>query len=139
MDLNQIELVRSSWLQLKERSDYASHQFYQHLFQLEPELESLFNGDRFEQGRTLMMMLNAITTQLDNLPQLELQLRQLGERHRDYGVLSQDYAAFEQALLLTLQQNLGSCFNVETQQAWKKLFEFIRQRMLPQKSEALSA
>lgn len=140
MDQKQIELIRSSWLQLKERNEPASQQFYQQLFASEPELRVLFKGDLFEQGRKLMMMLNAAIVQLDNLPQLALQLQQLGQRHLDYGVVNTDYDAFERNLLFVFSQNLGSCFNPETQQAWQQLLTFIRQQMQsPVTSEALSA
>lgn len=129
IDLQQIELVRSSWQQLKERSDQAGSQFYGYLFSQDSELRALFKSDSFEQGRKLMMMLNAVISQLDNIEQLRPQLLQLGLRHQDYGVVESDYLAFEQALFWTLEQNLGACFNLDSQQAWRDLFLFLKQTM----------
>jgi hemoglobin-like flavoprotein len=71
-----------------------------------------------EQGRKLMMMLNTAVNGLDNLPALVEPLKNLGQRHVDYGVTDEDYGKVADAFLWTLQQGLGPEFTPEVKEAW---------------------
>ena len=45
-------------------------------------------------------------------------MRQLGQRHADYGVQPYHYETVGAALLWTLEQGLGDCFTADVRSAW---------------------
>ena len=54
MTPQQIELVQSTWDQVKPDAEKVAALFYARLFELDPSLQSLFKGDMKEQGKKLM-------------------------------------------------------------------------------------
>jgi hemoglobin-like flavoprotein len=66
-----------------------------------------------------------LTKTVNNLHQLDAILpavRQLGERHRGYGVSADHYGPVGAALLWTLEQGLGSAFTPEVKAAWSEAY-----------------
>jgi len=49
------ELVQSSFAKVAPIADQAAEMFYARLFELDPSLKSLFQGDMAEQGKRLMV------------------------------------------------------------------------------------
>src|SRR5262249_2556875 len=49
-------------------------------------------------------------------------VRQLGERHRGYGVSADHYGPVGAALLWTLEEGLGSAFTPEVKAAWSEAY-----------------
>src|SRR5215510_3863080 len=103
----QIKLVQDSFKQVAPIAETAAQLFYARLFELDPDLESLFKGNLTEQGRKLMQMLGLAVKSLDRMEQLLPVVRSLGTRHLIYGVREKDYDTVGQALLWTLRQGLG--------------------------------
>jgi hemoglobin-like flavoprotein len=64
-------------------------------------------------------------TAVNNLHQLDVILpavRDLGSRHRHYGVTTEHYAPVGAALLWTLEQGLGSRFTTDVKAAWSEAY-----------------
>ena len=118
MTPEEIYLVQSSWEKVFPISEQAAQMFYGRLFDLAPELKSLFKSDMHEQGRHLMHMIDAAVNGLEQFDQLVPTLRELGKRHVGYGVQEADYDVVGSALLWTLEQGLGKTFTHEVKQAW---------------------
>ena len=57
-------------------------------------------------------------------------LRDLGAKHKGYGVIEKHYPAVNAALLQTFEQYLKDNWTVEIQQAWTNTFDAVAQIML---------
>ncbi|MEJ2360954.1 MAG: globin family protein [Gammaproteobacteria bacterium] len=126
----QIELVKSTWSQVSPIADKAAELFYGKLFELDPELKSLFKSDMTEQGRKLMQMISTAVNSLDKLEAVVPAVENLGERHAGYGVKDKDYDTVGIALLWTLETGLGNAFTPEAKQAWTITYGVLAQTMI---------
>lgn len=118
MTPQQIALVQSTWQQVIPIKDKAAEMFYGRLFELDPGLKPLFQGDMAEQGRKLMAMIGTAVSGLVRLDQIIPAVQDLGRRHAGYGVKDNHYASVGAALLWTLETGLGPAFTPEVKQAW---------------------
>jgi len=115
----QKQLVQGTWDQVVPITDTAAELFYGKLFELDPEVKSLFNeSDMKEQGKKLMQMIGAAVKGLDSLGELVPAVQSLGKRHIKYGVKDEHYDTVATALLFTLDKGLGESFTEETKEAW---------------------
>jgi len=118
MTSQQIDLVQTSFAQVRATPDAVAALFYNKLFELDPSLRPMFRGDLTEQGRKLMQMLSFAVSSLRRLEQIVPAVEDLGRRHASYGVRDQHYATVAAALLWTLEQGLGAGFTPEVKAAW---------------------
>lgn len=138
MNSEQIQLVQSSFAEVRPIAVVAAELFYDRLFTLDPSLRPLFKGDMAHQGRMLMSMLNAAVNGLTNLDALTPVVRQLGARHVDYGVRTAHYATVGSALLWTLEQGLGDQFTPAVREAWAEAYGLLADIMQLGASEVQS-
>lgn len=136
MDSKQKDLVQSSFALVVTIAGQAADLFYDRLFEIDPELRSLFKSDLSEQKKKLMQMLVAAVRGLDDLDALVPVVRDLGARHHGYGVRDEHYDTVATALLWTLEQGLGEAFTPETREAWVEVYGILAATM---KSGARSA
>ena len=130
MTPRQIELVQRSFRSLLPITDGAAALFYTRLFELDPELRSLFHSDMKQQGQKLMVALGVIVRHLHNLGEILPGVRALAERHASYGVKSSHYATVGQALLDTLRAGLGDTFTGEVRDAWLGAYSVLSETMI---------
>ena len=136
MTPKQIELVQASWKEIAPIADDAATLFYDKLFSLDPALKPLFKGDMPQQGRKLMRMISAAVEGLGRIEALAPAVRDLGSRHRRYGVHDKDYDTVAAALLWTLGRGLGNAFTAEVEEAWIAVYGLLARTM---KSETAGA
>ena len=136
MNTSQIDLVHSTFQQVRPIADQAAALFYGRLFELDPSVRPLFKGDLARQGQMLMSMIGSAVAGLRDLPRLEPVLRQLGGRHVAYGVQDRHYATVGEALLWTLEQGLGPAFTPEVRQAWTSAYGLLAGAMQAGAKEA---
>jgi len=129
MTPEQAVLVKNSWALVTPIADKAAELFYGKLFEMDPELKSLFKGDMTEQGRKLMAMINTAVNGLDKLEAIVPAVEKLGERHVDYGVKDKDYDTVGGALLWTLEAGLGDAFTPEVKEAWTVVYTVLANTM----------
>jgi hemoglobin-like flavoprotein len=103
-------------------ADTAAALFYQRLFEIAPQVKPLFKGDIKAQGKKLMTMINTVVLGLDSFEALAPTIRDLGKRHKAYGVKDADYDSVGAALLWTLEQGLKDKFTTRTKEAWTKAY-----------------
>ena len=124
------ELVQSSFAKVAPIADQAAEIFYARLFELDPSLKSLFQGDMVAQGKRLMGMIAAAVQGLDDLESLVPVVQDLGRRHRRYGVAAKHYDTVGQALLDTLAKGLGEAFTDDTRRAWTTVYGVLSTTMI---------
>jgi hemoglobin-like flavoprotein len=118
MNDHTIALVRESFDLIEPIAPQAGALFYANLFEADPSLQRLFNGDAAAQGAKLMQMVALAVARLDQPEVLQPLLRQLGQRHAGYGVQHAHYDTVGAALLKTLYQGLGVAYTPEVEEAW---------------------
>lgn len=136
MTPEQIKMVKASWEKVLPISEQAAELFYGKLFELDPELKSLFKSDMKEQGRKLMSMINTAVNSLTALEQVVPAVQAMGRRHVGYGVKDEDYDTVGAALLWTLGQGLGDAFTDEVKEAWTVTYTVLANTMKDAAAEA---
>lgn len=130
MDIDQIELVRDSFVQIVLDPDGAARLFYDRLFELAPETRPLFRNDMVQQGRHLIETLGKVVTGLSSLNVMIPSLRQLAERHVDYGVEDRHYAVAGDALIHMVTVHGGPTIDNATVEAWRTVYTLIANIMI---------
>ncbi len=122
MKTEQKFLVQKTFAQILPIADTVATLFYGRLFELDPSLRAMFNGDMPGQGRKLMSTLKLAVHNLDRLDEIIPALQELGRRHAGYGVKPDHYATVGVALLWILAQGLGDDFTPEVESAWAETY-----------------
>src|SRR5262245_46987377 len=99
MTQDQIQLVQTSFATIAPAAQHMAEVFYTRLFELNPTLTSLFQGDMQAQGAKLMQAMTVVVGSLHRLEALLPTLRTLGQRHVHYGVEAAHYDTVGAALL----------------------------------------
>ena len=130
MTEKQIKLVKKSWSQFRHiQPVIVADTFYSHLFLKHPKLRSLFPKDMTEQYEKLIAMLNIVVSRLDRNDDLLNDIKEMGVRHKEYGVKTAHYVYIEQSLLWTLEKGLGNDWNEETAEAWRECYTLLSDTM----------
>src|SRR5215510_16414393 len=107
MTPQQIALGQSTFKSVASIASKAADLFYGQLFQIAPETRPLFPADLSGQKVKLIGMLATAVNNLHQLDAILPTVRDLGARHRGYGVTAEHYTPVGAALLWTLEQGLG--------------------------------
>jgi hemoglobin-like flavoprotein len=78
----------------------------------------------------LMDTIAAIVGTLDQRELFQSIISHTGRKHADFGVQPSHFTAFGEALIWSLQQQLGPAFTPEMQQAWLVLYDAIQAEMM---------
>ncbi len=131
MAVRQIDLVQSSFAQVKAISAQAGKLFYDRLFETRPDFKPLFSSADMEtQQRKLMSTLAVAVEGLRHPEEIISKVQELGRSHQGYGVKPEDYDAIGATLLWTLEQGLGDDFTPEVRRAWEVAFQFLSNIMI---------
>lgn len=117
-----IRLVQETFAQVLPIAEQAAELFYNRLFEIAPEVRSMFPDDLTEQQRKLMAVLKVAVNGLKNPDKLIPVVQELGVRHKNYGVVDDHYGVVGEALLWTLEQGLGDAFSPEVHEAWAEVY-----------------
>jgi hemoglobin-like flavoprotein len=129
MDQQQIRLLQRTFSKIEPIAQETGELFYRRLFDIEPDMRTLFKGDMKKQAEMLMTAIGLTVESLDHPERVTPQLERIGQRHIGYGAMPNDFDKFGAALLWAFGQSLGDAWTPEVQAAWVEAFEFIRQNM----------
>jgi hemoglobin-like flavoprotein len=130
MSLN-VELLESSFLQVKDRGTEFANTFYTHLFADYPIVKPLFTNPHMEeQKKKLFQSLVLVVDNLRKPDVLTTALKGLGTRHVKYGVLPEHYPMVGGALLKTFSNCLQEKWTPATEQAWIEAYGAVTELML---------
>ena len=122
MTPDQVKLVQQSFSEVAPISEQAAVLFYDRLFEVAPQVRSMFPADMTEQRRKLMMMLAAVVKGLGDLPSILPAASALAKRHVAYGARAEHYPVVGAALLWTLEKGLGESWTSDVADAWKSAY-----------------
>jgi hemoglobin-like flavoprotein len=127
MTPRQIEIVKQSFAKIMPFKDQAAELFYCRLFELDP---SLFRSDLTEQKQKLMVAIAMVVTNLEKMDGLLPTVRELGRRHKTYGVRNRHYDIVGAALLWTLEIGMGASWTTELADAWTDAYGRVAKAMI---------
>ncbi len=130
MTPRQIEIVKLSFAKIMPFKDQAAELFYCRLFELDPSLRLMFRSDLTEQKQKLMVAIALVVTNLEKMDTLLPSVRELGRRHKGYGVRNKHYDVVGAALLWTLEIGMGSSWTKELAEAWQEAYARVAQAMI---------
>lgn len=122
MTLDQIRLVQTSLHIISHNHIDLAGQFYSYLFAHYPDVRYLFKNDIHAQAEKFMAMLMWIVRHVGQPEVLIPAVKQLAERHVQYGVEITHYEAVRCSLMWALGRSLGHEFTAELRQAWEEMF-----------------
>lgn len=127
----QIELLEQSFEALAPSGEKLVKRFYEELFKRYPHVKPLFeNADIKVQQKHL---LNAIVLVVNNLRKPEKLLpvlKNLGEKHQQYGAMEAHYPAVAETLLDVMAELAGEMWTEELHSAWAAALNKIAKIML---------
>jgi hemoglobin-like flavoprotein len=123
-------LVRRSFIGAMRDPAVFGQSFYDRLFELAPQLRTLFPADLQSQQHKLVQALHVLVRQLEHPDTLEPVLRQLGDRHVSYGVRPAHFAVVGEALIDTLDRLAEQPLDAETRDAWIRLYSGVASTMI---------
>lgn len=135
MTPEELGLIESSSSALEDDPSGFATDFYEAVFDIAPQVRSLFPEDLTAQRqklvRELAFMVDAAAAYADpdRLQQLMKRCEDLGARHRGYGVTSEMYEPVMTALVSTLRLRCDD-FDDAHERAWSKLYQLIASLML---------
>jgi hemoglobin-like flavoprotein len=130
MTPRQIEIVKLSFAKIMPFKDQAAELFYCRLFELDPSLRLMFRSDMTEQKQKLMVAIALVVTNLEKMDNLLPAVRELGQRHKSYGVRNRHYDVVGAALMWTLEIGMGSSWTNELAEAWKDAYGRVANAMI---------
>lgn len=122
MTPEQVKLVQQSFSRIGPISDQAAVMFYDRLFEIAPQVKSMFPADMTAQRAKLMATLAAVVNGLGNLASILPVASALARRHVAYGARPEHYPVVGSALLWTLERGLGDGWTPEIAEAWKAAY-----------------
>ncbi len=126
-----IRLVRESWSRVEDTRVDLARAFYRHLFTIAPDTRRLFGQvPPAVQEEKFADMLGEIVRVLDQPYRMLPQVSLLGRRHMQYGVTADDYAPVGDALLLALEERLGTEFTPRMHAAWREAYQMLAHTMV---------
>ena len=131
MTSRQIGLVRRSWARVTAFDGVTfGIGFYNRLFEIAPDIELMFKRPVLEQSRKLTTILDHVIEKLDSLDDIVENIVKLAQRHETYGVKPGHYTLVGEALLWTLERELGDEWNDDLKFAWTMCYVTISTAML---------
>lgn len=127
----QVELLETSFAQVKPVATEFADRFYDNLFTDYPAAKPLFaNTDIKQQSKKLLQSLVLVVENLRKPDVLGDALQGLGARHVKYGALPEHYPLVGNTLLKTFEQFLGPAWTDDVKQAWIDAYGAISTIML---------
>jgi nitric oxide dioxygenase len=122
MTPQQVQLVQGSFAKVAPIAPLAADLFYGRLFEVAPQVRSLFPDDLTEQKKKLMGMLAVVVGGLDKLDTILPAASALAKRHVAYGTAPEHYPVVGRALLWTLEKGLSENWTPEVADAWTEAY-----------------
>ncbi len=132
MTPQQADLVRTSFDGMWSIRNQLAELCYSRLFEIAPDARGLFSKDvdMERQRLKLMDMMAAIVGTLDQRDLFHSLVTHSGRQHAGFGVSPSHYAAFGEALLWSLERQLGDGFTPELREAWGELYADVQDEMM---------
>ena len=110
--------------------DALAADFYRHAFAADPALSAMFTTDAAVQRARFAAELNEIVLSIRSLDAFVARTRELGARHRGYGVRAGHYRLMGASLLAALAGQLGDQWTPALEEAWTLAYNLTAETMM---------
>ena len=132
----QIELIRHSFDAMWPVRGKLATVFYRRFFELVPDARALFPPEMERQNLKLMDMIAAIVGAIENRDLFKSIIQNAGRDHARFGAKPEHFAAFGEALIVSLEHQFGAAFTAEHRAAWTSLYNAVQHNMIAGASDA---
>lgn len=132
-------LVQSTYEMAMPRLSMVSDRFYTRLLKRYPHLREMFKGDLKQQGQLFTKSITIVIQNLEDANGVETMLRELGERHEQYGVERNHYELASKVLIGSVRQATGIRFTYEIHKAWDAFYRYVIECMAPEEQVQMAA
>lgn len=139
MTTSDITLVKETFHRVVPIADQLAPLFYARLFELDPQLRSLFAGDMAEQGRTLINVVALTVAALERPTVIVTLLHDLAGRQLGPGTKEEHYLTVGTAWMWTLEKGLGPDFTPAVHAAWTSVFTYVIHTLVQAQREGVVA
>ena len=124
--------VKACWDKIKSAkgSDSFVDKFYQQMFKHHPETRPLFPENLMEQKRTLLSTLDNVINGIEYINELEKELIELGQHHKNIGIKREMFNAFITTIVETANSSSDYRLTNEELISWENAFREISNIML---------
>jgi len=124
--------VKACWDKIKSAkgADLFVDKFYQLMFEHHPETRSLFPENLMEQKRTLLSTLDNVINGIEYINELEEELIELGQHHKNIGIKQEMFNAFITTIVETANSSSDYRLTKEELIAWENAFREVSNIML---------
>ncbi len=124
---DEIDLLRKTPLVMLDCSELAAQTFYETLFEMAPEVRSLFPSQMSDQSRKFAATLIVAINSLSDWNALRPVIEALSRRHLNYGVAAHHYETVGKALMKTLTQFDASPAELTV---WREVYQKLSNHMV---------
>jgi nitric oxide dioxygenase len=130
MTPEQINLITQSFDKMWPIRRNLAIQFYNRFFEIAPDARRLFPDDMGRLHLKLMDTIAAIVGALDNRALFQSIIGHTARQHARFGVTPSQLTAFGDALIWSLEQQLGVAFTPVLKEAWSALYKEMKTEMI---------
>ncbi len=124
-----IRRLEGSFRAMEMRGPNLADAVYERLFAALPTLRNAFPPDLGDQKRKFMITLSFLVANLRQTDAVRKAIRELGQRHRGYGVSLEFYPVFQNALLGAMSDVLGPAWTPELTADWSEALRLVGELM----------
>eukprot|EP00123_Amoebidium_parasiticum_P004193 comp15475_c0_seq1/m.12461 comp15475_c0_seq1/g.12461 ORF comp15475_c0_seq1/g.12461 comp15475_c0_seq1/m.12461 type:complete len:398 (-) comp15475_c0_seq1:32-1225(-) len=110
--------LKRSWLKAQSHKDFME-KFYVRFFEQCPDAKPLFKNSLTTQGQVLHGAMAHLIKAMDKPEKLDSQVKKLGKMHAQMNVTPTMFYEFNNAMLWTLKETLGSEFDADLEGIWR--------------------
>ncbi len=139
MNGSDITRVKETFQRVVPIADRLAPLFYARLFELDPQLRSLFAGDMTEEGRKLINIIALTVAALERPSHVVTILHDLAARQLGPGTKEEHYFTVGIAWMWTLEKGLGPDFTPAVQAAWTSVLTYVVHTVIHAQREGVVA
>ncbi len=118
-----INIVQQSYPKIKDKLDEIMVKLYSHLFEMEPELKSLFENDIKEVAKKQAELVRLYVENINNLDAINEHINRVVEKHIEKKVQPKHYKLFGEAFIKALVDVAKVSY--AEREAWKEIYDFL--------------
>jgi hemoglobin-like flavoprotein len=130
MTPEQVNLIHQSFDEMWPIRRNLAAQFYSRFFETAPDARRLFPDDMGRLHLKLMNTIAAIVGALDNRALFHSIIGHTALQHARFGMTASQLTAFGDALIWSLEQQLGVAFTPVLREAWMALYKEMQTEMI---------
>jgi hemoglobin-like flavoprotein len=130
MTPRQIELVQSTYAQVRAEPRRAGETFCAQLAEIAPDLGPMFGAGKPARGEALVAALGVMVDGLTDIERLLPVISRIASHHRQNGARPEHHALVGETLIRSLEAHLGAAFTRETSEAWIAAYGALSEAMI---------